>query len=126
MKVYGLRIGNVGVEFSDRKDREVAIVTFTKGSSSMISDSGVKFTDSNNSFGTYERDTNEIRTTCHVCAGEFSIETCSKREYPYKYSFEKKFGTQDNYICDACFAKQKHEKEVFEAQQLLNKVSEAS
>ena len=124
MKRYGLRIGNIGVEFPSVDDREKAIKYFTKGTDVKISDRGIRFSDGEGSFSVYDRDTKETLTNCHICRGVFSLETCSKREYPHKNSWEKKFGKEENFICDACLAAQQKAEKIFAAKQTLDKEEE--
>ena len=121
MKKYGLRIGNIGVEFVSIEERQKALINFTKGTDVKISTTGIKFSDGEGSFSVYDRDTKEVITTCRKCNGEFSIETCFNREYPYKPSYSDKYSTENGYICEACFAKANKDKELFDARQLLKK-----
>jgi len=119
MQVYGLKIGSVGVEFSDRQARDKAITTFTHGSTVTISDYNVRFAPNETPFGTYERDTKEVLVNCYRCSGVFSIETAPKRTYPKKESWEKEYGEAEGHICDGCLAQREHEKKVFEAKQVV-------
>jgi len=123
MKKYGLRIGNVGIEFSSVEERDKALYAFTKGCDVIISDSGLRYKDGEGSFSVYDRDTKEILTNCSVCHGVFGVDSCSEREYPYR-TYNDKYNTTNNYICDACLAKRIKEKQIFDAQQLLNKEKE--
>jgi hypothetical protein len=120
MKKYGLRIGNIGVEFVSQQDREKALLNFTKGTDVIISDSGIRFIDGNGSFSIYDRDTKEVIVNCNVCKGVFGIDSCGKRTYPYKHPWESSYSDTENYICDACLASQEKAKRVFEAKELLN------
>lgn len=120
MKKYGLRIGTTGVEFVSIAERDKALKDFTQGTDVAISNGGIKYLEGKGSFSVYDRDTKEIITTCAVCHGEFSIETCPEREYTYKYYGAKDFGNTTGYICDACFAKREKEKKLFDAQKTLD------
>lgn len=120
MKKYGLRIGNIGVEFPSIEDRQKALNAFTKGTDVAIHNRGIKFTDGEGTFSVYDRDTKEVLTICEVCNGTFLQETCTERSYPKKDSWEKKYNDRNGYICDACFSKKIKEKELFEAKQLIS------
>ena len=119
MKKYGLRIGDVGIEFPSIDDRQKALLAFTKGTDVKISNSGIKYRDGEGNFSVYDRDTKETLTTCGICSGVFSIDTCSEREYPHKHGWETKFGTETGFICEACFSKQLKSKELFDAKKLV-------
>jgi hypothetical protein len=120
MKVYGMKIDSIGLEFSSIADREKALLTFTKGSTVKIStSSGIRYKDCEAPFGCYERETKEIIANCAVCDGSFSTETCSRRTYPHKNSWEKEYQTVENHICDACLVKKNKEKELFDAKKLI-------
>ena len=120
MQKYGLRIGDVGVEFPSIEDRNKALSAFTKGTDVKIHISGIKFTDGEGNFSVYDRDTKEVLTICTECKGTFLQETCSKREFPYKYSYSSSWDTMDEFICDACFAKLLKAKEKADAQKVLD------
>jgi len=120
MKKYGFRIGNVGMEFGTREEREKAIVTFTRSSNVEIYDSGIRYRESSvGAFSVYDRDTNEVVANCCKCKGQFGIETCPSRDYPKKESWQKEYSTETGNICDACHAKAIKDKEIFEAKKLL-------
>lgn len=123
MKKYGLRIGNVGVEFISIDERNKALSDFTRGCDVEISDSGLKFKDGKGSFSVYDRDTKEVVATCCVCQGVFGIDTCNERSYPY-YSYNKKYYETSGYICDACLAKKMKDKQIFEAKSLVGSLNE--
>lgn len=124
MKKFGLRIGQVGVEFPSAEDRQKAIINFTKGTDVTISESGIKYKDGIGNFSVYDRDTKETITTCAVCRGEFSVETCSEREYPNKYSYSNEYHTDTGFVCDACFTKKVKDKEIFDAKKLVEESNE--
>ena len=120
MKRYGLRIGNVGVEFPSLEECQKALLTFTKGTDvSINTGAGIKYKAGAGSFSTYERESSEIITTCYECKGEFSTEMCQQRTYPKKYSYGNSFSEETNWICDACLASAVKVKQVFDAQQLI-------
>ena len=119
MKRFGLRIGEIGVEFPSIEDREKALKAFTKGTDVRISSHGIRYTDGEGSFSVYDRDTKETLTNCYLCNGVFSIETCNKRTYPMKNSWEKKFTEVENYICDGCLASQEKAKKIFDARETI-------
>jgi hypothetical protein len=121
MKKYGLKIGNVGVEFVSIDERDKAIKDFTKGTNVIIRDDGVRFNEGNCSFGVYDRDTKEVLVNCAECKGIFGIDSCGQREYPAKCNWQNAYEIRTNYICDACYARKLKEKEIFDAKQLLNK-----
>ena len=127
MKKYGLRIGQIGVEFGDQQTREKALLAFTKGSCVTISESsGRRYSDSSGAFSTYERDTEEQTMNCSSCRGSFSSEVCTQREVPAKdYSDKFKGGDekQPAYLCDACHAKWQKDFELFKAQQLIKDIA---
>jgi len=120
MKKYGLKIGNIGVEFISQQDREKALLLFTKGVDVEIHDAGIRYHDGDGSFSVYERDTKEVIVTCCECEGTFGIDSCGNREYPKKHSWEKEYDTETGYICDACLAQAMRQKEIFEAKKTLN------
>lgn len=120
MKKFGLRIGDIGIEFSDVQSRDKALMDFAKGSDVKISDSGVRFTDGKGSFSVYDRDTKETIVNCCQCQGVFDIQSCTNRTYPHKHSWEKEYTDKEGFICDACLTKLTKDKEVFNAKKLLN------
>jgi len=120
MKVFGMRIKEVGLEFSSREEREKALVTFTRASTVGISDYGVMFTEAQAPFGTYERETNEIRVHCAACRGVFPVENCGKREY-WELDYYKKEAKHNDYICDGCLAAKDRATEVRKANAILGK-----
>ncbi len=120
MKRYGLRIGDIGVEFPSREEREIALKAFTKGSDVKIHPSGVKYRDGVGTFSVYERLSEETLVTCNGCKGVFGVDVCPNREYPYKNSWETEYGTVAEHVCDACFASAIKSKELFEAKKLIN------
>lgn len=120
MKKYGLRIGDIGVEFSDVVSRDKALKDFTQGSDVKISSTGVRYTDGEGTFSVYERDTKEVLVTCSECTTILSVESCGKREYYKKdYSWAKELTAHDNYICDACKVRLEREKALFDAKKLV-------
>lgn len=119
MKKYGLRIGNVGIEFPSIDDRQKALIAFTKGSDVKININGIKYQNGEGNFSLYDRDTAEVISICELCKGDFLLDTCSFRKYPKKSSWEDNFRDVDDYICDACLAEQIKAKEVFDAKKLL-------
>ena len=123
MKMYGLRIGDIGVEFSDRQAREKAMLDFTKGCCVKITDyEGQRYGDSKGCFATYERNTEEQTMNCSKCTGQFSSETCTKREIPatgYDGKFRDNDSTESKYLCDACHAKTMKDYEVFKAKKVI-------
>ena len=125
MKKYGLRIGNVGIEFPSIEDRQKAVTAFTKGTDVVIKTSGIKFKDGEGNFSVYDRDTKETLTICNICSGTFLHDSCTDREYPHKNSWENKFGTETRFICDACFAKQLKAKELFDAKKIVEDSEDA-
>ena len=116
---YGLRIGDIGVEFPSREERQKALLAFTAGVDVGIKDRGHKYIPGTGNFSVYERDSKEDVVICTVCKGDFLTESCTEREYPIKYSYSKNFTTDTNYICDACYAKQMKAKELFDAKALV-------
>ncbi|KKN39825.1 hypothetical protein LCGC14_0739370 [marine sediment metagenome] len=121
MKVYGFRIGDVGLEFSSREDREKALLTYSRSTTISIKTTGVRYQEDSVPFGTYERDSKEVLVNCHVCSGVFSSETCSSRTYPHKNSWEKTYDEVINHICDGCLTAKSKEHELFKAAILLQK-----
>lgn len=121
MKRYGLRIGDVGVEFPSREERQKALVDFTGGACVKISDSGIRFSDGKDAFSTYERDDKEVLANCIKCQGVFGIDACPSREFPKKESWNKDFRDQTGSICDACFEVQRKAKELFDAKKVVAK-----
>jgi len=130
MRIYGLRVGRTGVEFSSRDDREKAILTFTKGSTVTIEDcEGRRYRESERGgFDTYERETNEQSMNCQVCKGVFSSDVCTKRTVPgkdYSGGF-KDDKTEDRYLCDGCYAKWMDDKKVHDAKKVLQSAADAA
>ena len=124
MKAYGLRIGGVGVEFSTREDREKALLMFCRGGCVAISDTeGVRYSDGDGTFATYERNTEKQLTNCSICKGVFPVETCSKRSFARK-DWDSKFPEKDDsttaFICDGCLAARVQEKKVHDAEKTLS------
>ncbi len=121
MKVYGFRIGDVGLEFSSREDREKALLTYSRSATVSIKTTGVRYQEDSVPFGTYERDSKEILINCQICLGVFSSETCSSRTYPNKEPWEKTYSDTTGHICDGCLAAKHKEHELFKAATLLQK-----
>lgn len=121
MKKFGLRIGDIGIEFSDIASRDKALKDFTQGSDVTISTTGIRYVEGKGSFSVYDRDTKETIVNCCKCQGLFDIQSCSVRYYPNKYSWDKEYNTLEGYICDACLAKARQEKEVYDAKKVLSK-----
>ena len=84
MKRYGLKIGDVGIEFPSREEREKALKAFTLGCDVKICVSGVKYRDGSGTFSVYERLSEEILVTCNGCKGVFGADVCPMRGYPHK------------------------------------------
>ena len=122
MKKYGLKIGDVGVEFVSQEEREKALMIFTKGVDVKINTSGIRYSDGDGSFSVYDRDTKEILVTCKICEGVFGIDSCGDREYPHKNAWEKEYTIERGHICDACMARALQSKEVFEAHKVIENV----
>jgi hypothetical protein len=125
MKKYGLRIGEIGIEFSSIEERDKALKDFTRGVDVKIHSIGIRYTDGEGTFSVYDRDTKEILVTCSECIGIFGIDSCGKRTYPYKNSWEKEYLDKVDYICDACLAKQIKLKEVFDAKKVINEIEDS-
>lgn len=121
MKKYGLRIGNIGIEFISVDERDKAVKNFTHGTDVKISDFGIRYRDGEGSFSVYDRDTKEIIVNCKECKGVFGIDSCGERPYPHKNSWQKEYDEETGHICDACYARALKAKEIFEAKKLLNK-----
>ena len=125
MRRFGLRIGEVGVEFSSREERQKALMNFTTGVCIKISDcAGPRYSDHSGAFSTYERDDKEILVNCKSCSNIFGADACPSREYPHKNSWEKEFGTETNHICDACFEAARKAKEIFDAKKVIESIQE--
>lgn len=120
MKRYGLRIGNVGVEFPSRDERQKAMIAFTSGTCSQISNEGVRFQDDKGTFSTYERDDKEVLVNCKVCKGVFGVDACSPREFPFKSCYSTQFVSETGHICDACFEAQRKAKELDDAKKVVS------
>jgi len=127
MKRYGLRIGETGVEFSTKDDRDKALLCFTKGGTVKVNPrAGVRYQeDGDPCFGTYERESNEVLVNCAICEGTFSSDGCSQRTYPYKASYDRNYSDRTGHICDGCFAKQVKDKELHEAKEKLEAAGQA-
>ena len=120
MKVYGLRIGEVGVEFSIQVDRQKALEMFTKGSTVGINArQGIVYSDGEAIFGTYERETKEILVRCETCKGIHSSDSCRQIDYPHKCLWDSEYKSTTDFICDGCLAKILKEKELFDAKKLV-------
>lgn len=123
MNKYGLRIGNIGVEFSDQQTREKALILFSKGNCFEVLDcEGPRFKDSKGAFSTYERENNEQLMNCSQCQGVFSSEACTKRNVPardWNNVFQVE-GTDNKFLCDACNVKILKDFEVHKAKKALD------
>jgi hypothetical protein len=124
MKRYGLKIGSTGIEFASLDERDKALRIFTRGVNVKINSSGIRYAEGDDSFGVYERDTKEILVLCKECNGLFGIDSCGKREYPRKHSWENQYGVDTDYICDACFVRAEKAKKLFEAKKLVETESD--
>jgi len=119
MKVYGLRIGTAGVEFSTRKERDGALAVFTAAPSVLISDSGLKYRDGETTFATYERETKTNVATCCQCKDELPSTDCPSRPYLYRdYNGSWREGT--GHVCDPCLDGGRKDR-VKEAQEVIDK-----
>lgn len=127
MKRYGLRIGDVGVEFASKDERDKALLCFTRGGTVRISScGGVRYKEEGDpSFGTYERESNEVLTNCEKCQGTFSSDACTEREYPNYESWRKRWETKTGFVCDGCFAKATKDAELAEARAKLEAAGQA-
>ena len=115
-----MKIGEVGLEFVSREDREKALLTFTRSSTIKISNSGVRYREGSTPFGTYERDTCEVLFNCENCNGVFSSETCKVRKYQgLQYNWSKSLDDIEKTLCDGCFVTAKEEAEIFKAKKVL-------
>lgn len=126
MKRYGLRVGDVGVEFPSRDERQKAMIAFTSGTCAKICDEGVRFQDDKGTFSTYERDDKEVLVNCKVCKGVFGVDACSPREFPFKPSYSTQFTNETGHICDACFEAQRKAKELFDAKKVVDAATSPS
>lgn len=125
MKKYGLRIGDVGIEFCSIDERQKALLDFTKGCDVKIYDRGIMYKEcTGTTFSVYERETKDVIVTCEVCTGVFGIESSPDREYTYK-SYNGKYEKTHGCICDACLAKKIKEKEIFDAKKVLEESKDA-
>lgn len=121
MKRYGFRIGDTGVEFVSRDERQKAIAVFTLGSTAKISDHGIRFGEDKGSFSTYERDDKEVLVNCASCHGVFGIESAPQRSYPQEQTWStEKWTTSEGHICDACFESKRKAKELFDAKKIVS------
>lgn len=119
-KKWGFRVGNTGIEFPSREERQKAIECFTKGSTITINESANKYSDDSGAFSVYDRDTNEMIVICGECRADFGIDSCGKREYPHKESWNKDYGDdKEGHICDACFASKFKTKELSDAKKVV-------
>ena len=116
MKVYGFRIGSIGIEYADQQTREKAMLAFTNGHCTEIREyGGPRFEDGRGDFSVYERDNTDQIMNCHVCSGHFSSESCSQKSVPKK-SYNGKFltdQTEDIYLCAACALKRRNDYQEF-------------
>ena len=123
MNRYGLRIGNVGVEFADRQTREKALIAFCNGSCVTISDTaGIRYMPGKETFSTYERDTAEQLFNCSKCKGVFSSEVCTERTVPattWQGKFQEGGAIEEKFLCDGCCKKLMEDYKVWQAKQTL-------
>jgi len=118
MRVFGMKIKDIGLEFSAREEREKALVTFIRASTVAISDLGIRFNDIEAPFGTYERETKEIQVHCTICRGVFDLGNCGMREYQ-ELDYNEKEVRRDNYICDGCLVAKDRATEVRKARAII-------
>ena len=104
MKVYGLTIGDNGIEFPTQYEREKAINAFVAGSTTKVNSTGIKYKEhGKHLFGTYERDTDKTYTICCECGGEFTHDICYDRQYNYVQSYSSRsIEDRTAFICDKC------------------------
>ena len=121
MKKYGLKIGDVGVEFPSREERQKALMIFTGGSTVKIQAAAIRYVNHDGAFSTYERDDKEVLVTCNECNGVFSHDACPKRTYMRKPSWSDKFSEGTDYVCDGCMEAQRKAKEIFDAKAVIAK-----
>jgi hypothetical protein len=118
---YGLKIGTVGLEFSDQQTREKAMITFCKGSCVDITTyAGPRYKQGEGTFATYERNSEEELINCSKCEGVFSSQVCSRRTVPRTdYSGGFKSGNEEKYLCDGCHTKIKEDYKVYQAKKII-------
>ena len=113
MKKYGLRIGDVGIEFPSIEERNEAVKNFILGSDVTIHSSGIRYRPGVGTFSIYDRDDKEILITCQTCLGIFNIESCNKRDFPKRESWERSYSIRNDYICDACLVIARKDEELY-------------
>ena len=103
---YGIRIGDIGVEFDHIKQRENFLKMLANSNSIKINEGqGLEFEDKTTSFGIYERNTKEVGYRCYVCEQVIRDGSCHKQEYEYPYTYGTDgFSSSTNYICNNCLA----------------------
>ena len=123
MKLYGLKIGSIGLEFPSRDDRNKAMVTFASSQASKIQEyAGPRYSPADKSFGTYEREEGQQLINCSKCSGVFTPETCGERTVPSRTNFPSGFDAekmQDAWLCDGCYAQWMQDKKVWDAKQTI-------
>ena len=106
MKVFGLRIGQTGLEFQDKDERENAIAVVTRGSGVRVSDyQGPRYMSEATTFSVYERETDDNTTNCSKCNGQFKSPDCRQVSVP-KTDWSGKFlsltEVERKYLCEPC------------------------
>lgn len=124
MMIYGFKIGEIGLEFSAKADRDAAIKVFTNSRAVKVDTFGLRYKDGDKAFSTYERDPQMVVTNCCKCRGVFPVETCPERLYPYKPYGEDKYKSTTSHICDGCYAAAQEEEKVFNAKKTLENAGE--
>jgi hypothetical protein len=124
MQKYGLRIGNIGLEFSDKQTRDKAIQVMTNCSAVSISTSGIRYEQNDGCFSVYDRDNTEVQVNCYDCKGVFANTTCSSRSAPKKDWNGKYDGSTENAsLCDACLATREKQLKEWEAKKVLDNMN---
>lgn len=119
MHIFGLRIGDVGLEFESREARTNALTALSWGRATTITpkhQSGPTYTQrlgEEAGFALYERDDEFSVVRCNVCSRFFGASICSERDYPFKHT-SGVWETFHNYICDDCHAERTAEKKTDE------------
>ena len=124
MKLYGIRIGDYGVEFSELDNRTETLNKFIQGSSVRVNSTGIRYSAQGETcFGTYERNAEDTDVICYECKGVFNIDVCHERSYQSSCSWrDGELEDRKNHICDGCLAVKQKEVKDFVIKQTAERI----
>ena len=108
---FGIRVGDVGIDFAFEKERQKLLELLSKASSVKINNSaGVVYKKCQVNFGIYERNMAIEGIRCNKCESVYYNGECRKQEYEYPYSYgDSGLSSTTDFICDKCLSSLKEQ-----------------